>query len=327
MSLVDGLQNQLGRASRGPCDILDGRIETMTESEKSLYGVAPSAFRLPDATHVGAVRLQVSDLQRSIAYYERVLGFRTFSVTSDQASLGPIGDGPPFLFLHTAAGVKPARRGALGLYHFAILLPEQAALGSFAAHLSDLRVRVGMADHFVSEAFYLWDPDGLGIEVYADRPRSEWRERNRELVMTTEPLDVQRLVTASAGRPWDGMPAGTTIGHVHLHVGDLDAAERFYHSALGLDKTVWSYPGALFLAAGGYHHHLGTNVWSAEPPSRDDEARLIDWELVVPGEEDAAAAARSLRAAGYDAPARDGLVTTTDPWGTRLKLRAGNQPR
>lgn len=294
-----------------------------TDEPAGSYGVPPSGFRLPDATHVGTVHLQVSDLRRSIAYYERVLGFRVYDHSDHKATLGPLGPEPrPLVILETRSGTKPARRGALGLYHFAILLPERAALGSFAAHLSSLRVRVGMADHFVSEAFYLWDPDGLGIEVYADRPREAWRANDRELVMTTEPLDVGALVTASEGRPWDGMPEGTTIGHVHLHVGELEAADAFYHSALGLDRMVWSYPGALFLAAGGYHHHLGTNVWSAEPPSRDDEARLMAWELIVPSQDDAEAAGRSLRDAGYDAPASHGIVTVADPWGTRLRVRA-----
>ncbi|HEY0875651.1 MAG TPA: VOC family protein [Vicinamibacterales bacterium] len=296
---------------------------TRTNGEPAgTYGIRPPGFRLPDATQVGMVRLQVSDLRRSIEYYERILGFRIHDSTGHAATLGPLGaDSKPLLTLETRGGLKPARRGALGLYHFAILLPDRAALGSFAAHLSERRVRVGMADHFVSEAFYLWDPDGLGIEVYADRPRDAWRAKDRELLMTTDPLDVGALVTASEGRPWNGMPAGTTIGHVHLHVGDLEAADAFYHSALGLDRMVWSYPGALFLAAGGYHHHLGTNIWSSEPPARDDEARLIEWELLVPSAGDADAARRSLRDAGYDAQATDGIVTVADPWGTRLSIR------
>jgi catechol 2,3-dioxygenase len=294
-----------------------------TGESADTYGMPPPGFRLPDTTHVGMVHLQVSDLRRSIAYYERVLGFRVYSNSENIATLGPFGRNERrLLSLETKDKVRPARRGALGLYHFAILLPDRAALGSFAAHLSSLRVRVGMADHFVSEALYLWDPDGLGIEVYADRPRTAWRAHDRELVMTTEPLDVGDLVAASEGRPWDGMPNGTVIGHVHLHVGDLDAAGAFYHSALGLDLMVWSYPGALFLAAGGYHHHLGTNVWSAEPPSQDDEARLVEWELLLPSNEVVAAAARSLRAAGFAAEEIPGTMTTTDPWGTRLRVRA-----
>jgi catechol 2,3-dioxygenase len=186
------------------------------------------------------VRLLVSDLRRSIAYYEQVIGFQTYSATTEHATLGPLGEQRPLLFLETRPGVVPSRRGAFGLYHFAILLPGRPALGRFALHLSDVHARVGMADHFVSEALYLWDPDGLGIEVYADRPRSEWQQRGGELVMTTESLDVASLVAAAGEQGWSGLPAGTTIGHVHLHVGSLAEAEGFYHRALGFDKMVWS---------------------------------------------------------------------------------------
>jgi catechol 2,3-dioxygenase len=177
-----------------------------------------------------------------------------------------------------------------------------------------------MADHLVSEALYLTDPDGLGIEVYADRPRSDWRHTGRELAMTTEPLDVRAVIAAGGGQSWTGAPAGTTMGHVHLHVGDLEAAEAFYHSALGLDKTVWSYPGALFFSAGGYHHHLGTNTWSPGPSATDDEARLLEWELVVPTEDDAADAARSLRDASFAAEQTKRGVIAADPWGTRVRV-------
>jgi catechol 2,3-dioxygenase len=285
------------------------------------YGIAPPAFRLPGDTHVGGVRLQVSDLGRSIDYYERVLGFHVQDRTSSAAALGAHGDSRALVWLATRNGVAPARRGAFGLYHFAILLPDRAALGRFAAHLSELGQRVGMADHFVSEAFYLWDPDGLGIEVYADRPRPAWRHQDRELVMTTEPLDAQSVIAAGEGRAWDGMPPGTTIGHIHLHVGSLERAEAFYHAALGFDKMVWTYPGALFLAAGGYHHHLGTNTWSPGPAPTGNQARLLEWELVVPDEDAASAAAQSLRAAGYSADAGDGW-SAADPWGTSLRIVA-----
>ena len=294
----------------------------MNENDRTddSHGVPPPGFRLPDQTHVGTVHLQVSDLEKSIAYYQQVLGLRVQRSSAATATLGADDEERPILALHTTPGVKRARRGALGLYHFAILLPERAALGRFAMHLSALGARVGSADHLVSEAFYLSDPDGLGIEVYADRPRSAWRRRGRELVMATDPLDVGDLVAASEGQPWTGMPRGTRVGHVHLHVGDLEEAERFYHFALGLDKMVWSYPGALFLAAGGYHHHLGTNVWSAETPAREEEARLIEWELLVPGREAAAAARNSLGAAGYATEQSETGVTAADPWGTRVRI-------
>ena len=169
----------------------------------------------------------------------------------------------PLAYLVEKGGVAPVpRRGRFGLYHFALLLPDRAALGRFAAHVLRLGLRPGMADHAVSEALYLSDPDGLGIEVYADRPRTSWTYRGDELVMTTEPLDIAGLITAGQGDEWRGAPEGTSMGHVHLHVGDLARAEAFYHRALGFDKKVWSYPGALFFSAGGYHHHLGTNIWS-----------------------------------------------------------------
>ena len=286
------------------------------------YGIAPPAFRLPAAASVGGVRLQVSDLPRSIEYYERVIGLRLQSSSGGGAALGAVGAPDALVRLQTRAGVVRARRGAFGLYHFAILLPDRTALGRFAAHASALGLHVGMADHLVSEALYLWDPDGLGIEVYADRPREAWQRRGREVAMATDPLDLGSLLEAAGGEPWAGCPAGTAVGHVHLHVGDLDAAEAFYHRALGLDKTVWSYPGALFLSAGGYHHHVGTNVWSPGPAPSEDHAQLLEWELIVPSAGDVEAVARSLRGAGYPAPEDGASVAAADPWGTRLRVRA-----
>jgi catechol 2,3-dioxygenase len=281
------------------------------------YGVRPPGFCLPPESRVGAVRLLVTDLGRSIDYYQQVIGLHLHDRTSEAAALG--GRDAPFLSLHTRNGLRRARRGAFGLYHFAILLPDRPALGRFAAHLSQLTSRIGMADHLVSEALYLTDPDGLGIEVYADRPRSAWQHRGHELLMTTDPLDVRDLIAAAGETRWDEAPLGTTIGHMHLHVGSLDEAERFYHRGLGFTKTVWSYAGALFLAAGGYHHHLGTNVWARGPSAEVDEARLLEWEIVVPTADAASSAAASLRAAGYST-ADSEAPAATDPWGTRLRI-------
>jgi len=277
-------------------------------------------FRLPDAAHVGRVHLQVSDVQRAIAYYQDVIGLKVYEATVEAATLGPHGLEHPLVHLQTKPGIAPARQGAFGLYHFAILLPERAALGAFARHLSALAVRAGMANHLVSESLYLRDPDGLGIEVYADRPRSEWRYRDRELLMASDPLDLDDVIASAGERRWEGMPAGTTIGHMHLHVGSLADAEAFYHAALGLDKMVWSYPGALFLAAGGYHHHLGTNVWSSGPSARHNDARLVEWQLVVPTNDDRAATARSLSTAGYVVTETDDGSKVADPWGTQLRV-------
>ncbi|HUR00736.1 MAG TPA: VOC family protein [Gemmatimonadaceae bacterium] len=285
-------------------------------------GMRPSGYRLPEATHLGRVRLQVADLDRSINFYETVLGFRVLERTDEYARLGPHNEDREIVHLHelrTARAVP--RRGLLGLYHFAILLPNRASLGRFVSHLGEIGAHAGMSDHFVSEAVYLTDPDGLGIEVYADRPRDAWRFDERQLYMTTNHLDVDDLVRAAHGERWEGMPAGTVLGHVHLYVGDIDKAEAFYHQALGFDKVVWSYPGALFMSAGGYHHHLGTNTWAKGAPAASDaDARLLEWEVLVPTDSDAADAAKSVKAAGYDVKEESGEWLLTDPWGTSLRL-------
>lgn len=287
------------------------------------YGIEAPDYRLPPETHVGAVCLQVANLDRSVTYYGRVLGLELIDRSPARAVLGATG-GSPLIELREKSGAASAPpRGRLGLYHYAILLPDRAALGAFIRHLSRIGERVGASDHLVSEALYLTDPDGLGIEVYADRPRQEWRQQSGELVMATEPLDVAAVVAAAGDRDWDGMPAGTTIGHVHLHVDDLEAATAFYHGALGLDKVVWSYQGALFLSAGGYHHHLGVNTWArGAAPAGESDAKLLEWELRVPSPEDLEGVRASLRRAGYGAEEEGQDLLTRDPSGTALRIRA-----
>jgi catechol 2,3-dioxygenase len=267
--------------------------------------------------------LQVADLARSIAYYERVIGLRVIDREGSVATLGPEGSDNVIVELHELPGAKRVtRRGQIGLYHFAILLPNRAALGRFVHHLAELGEYAGMSDHFVSEAVYLQDPDGLGIEVYADRPREAWRAENNQLAMTTVALDVESLVAEARGEPWTGAPPGTVLGHVHLYVRDLADASAFYHEGLGFDKVVWSYPGALFMSAGGYHHHLGTNTWAAGAPlAGDDEARLLEWEIVVPDETSALAAGKNLEDKGFRVE-RDGAgVVARDVWGTQVRVR------
>ena len=288
--------------------------------DDATVGVAPPGFRMPATLRLDQVTLQVSDMARSLEYYERVLGLRVVRRTESEATLAAQGDDAPLVQLRERRGVQPApRHGLIGLYHFAILLPDRASLGRFVAHLAELGERAGASDHLVSEALYLRDPDGLGIEVYADRPRDTWRADGGQIVMATEPLDLAAVVAAAGGEPWTGMPAGTRMGHVHLHVGDLAEASRFYHEALGLDRMVWSYPGALFLAAGGYHHHLGLNTWAGPSarPAGEQDARLLEWRIALPS-----AAAERARASLESAKRP---VTTSgegwrvaDPWGTTL---------
>jgi len=300
----------------------------MTAPDTS-YGMQPKGYRLPAATRLGPVRLQIADLERSLDYYQRVLGFRVVERGTDRASLAAEGDDTILIELRERRDARAVpRRGRLGLYHYAILLPDRASLGRFLAHLADLGEYAGMSDHLVSEALYLTDPDGLGIEVYADRPRSQWKHQDRQLTMASNPLDVPNLVAAANGERWTGMPAGTVVGHVHLYVADIDQAAAFYHEGLGLDKMVWNYPGALFMSAGGYHHHLGTNTWAAGAPrAEENDARLLEWTVLVPSSDDASAAARSIASAGYPVEQSSGADgeraeswIATDPWGTRVRL-------
>ncbi len=288
------------------------------------YGVAPAGYRLPDATRLGPVRLQVSDLARSVAYYESVIGLHTLSQGESNARLGAQGSEAMLVGLQEKRGIAPVpRRGRLGLYHFAILVPDRPTLGRFLRHVVSLGVHVGMADHLVSEALYLTDPDGLGIEVYVDRPRERWKHADRQLAMASDPLDAEALMAAGGSEPFAGLPAGTVIGHVHLHVGDIERASHFYHEGLGFDKMVWNYPGALFLAAGGYHHHLGTNTWAAgQPAASDGDARLLEWEVQVPTVADATAALDSLESVGHFVERDSGGGTVNDPWGTKVRVRA-----
>jgi catechol 2,3-dioxygenase len=288
------------------------------------YGIQPANYRLPDATRIGGITLRVSDLERSRVFYRDLLGFAENTVAHDSVELGV--DGKTFVTLKPGA-MGPLRARRLGLYHFAILLPDRAHLGRVLTHLVRNGIHPGASDHLVSEALYIDDPDGLGIEIYRDRPRNEWRAAGRQLEMASNPLDFESVVAEGGPQPWSGMPSGTTIGHVHLHVGNINDARRFYHEAVGLDVVVWSYPGALFLSAGGYHHHLGTNTWagpSATPPDAN-EPQLMKWQLVLPTPNDVAAAAESIRAMGYSAtPEEVGGSVAVDPWNTNLQLVAAS---
>lgn len=293
-------------------------------AQPGTFGMQPNGHRLPDSTRLGRVRLRIADLARSIAWYESVLGMTVLERTNESATLGAADGDRALVELHEREGARPfPRRGRLGLYHFAILLPDRVSLGAFVRHLAAEGVRAGAADHLVSEAFYLTDPDGLGIEVYADRPRESWQRIGRELMMFSDPIDMNDLLEASSGVLWEGMPAGTVMGHVHLHVGGLEAASAFFSEALGFDRMVWSYPGALFLSAGGYHHHLGTNLWAGADatPTGPDDAGLIEWTIELPDAADVAAVEKNIQAAGHSVRREGAEVVATDPWNTAIRIR------
>jgi catechol 2,3-dioxygenase len=264
-------------------------------------------------------------VKRSIGYYERVIGLRVLRSEGSVAILGAQNDDTPLIALHERPAAMPVpRRGRLGLFHYAILLPDRASLGRFLAHLSRLGEYAGMSDHLVSEAIYLTDPDGLGIEVYADRPRTAWRMQGRSIAIASLPLDAQNLVRAGEGVAWTGAPRGTRIGHVHLHVSDLDDAAAFYHVGLGFDKVVLDYPGALFLSAGGYHHHLGTNTWAAGAArAADADARLLEWTIELPSEKDVYEAAQSLAVSGHQIAHDGDDAVSVDPWGVGVRITTG----
>jgi catechol 2,3-dioxygenase len=289
---------------------------------------APPGFRLPPSAYVGQVTLQVASLERSLGFYRDVLGLQVISRDRDdgqeQAVVGVAEDATGLVTLRERPGVRPVRpHGRLGLYHVAYLLPDRAALGRFLRHVVDVGVPLGAADHAVSEALYLTDPDGLGVEVYRDRPRSEWIVRNGQVVGGADPIDSTGILDAAGDSAWTGAPAGTRVGHVHFHVGALDEAVRFYHAALGLDRVRWAFPGALFLSAGGYHHHVGLNTWAAGAPvAGAQDARLLEWTLVVPSPGEVVAAAASLRASGVAVATDDASVSMTapDPWDITVRV-------
>ena len=219
------------------------------------------------AASVGHVHLNAADLPRMLRFYREVLGFREAWADGQTAFLSSDGQYPFHLGLTVASASRATRRAA-GLYHAAFLFPTRAALGQTLLRLRSEGVALdGASDHRVSEAIYLRDPEGNGLELYADRPREQWPRQDGQIVMATEPLDLAvRLEEAQRAGAWTGIPPGTRLGHVHLRVSDLDRAEEFYHGVLGFDVTTRDYPGALFFSAGGYHHHLGVNIWGGTRP-------------------------------------------------------------
>jgi catechol 2,3-dioxygenase len=238
---------------------------------------------------LGPVALRVADVGLALSFWEGTLGLAGVARPDGSIALAPAGDPGALLVLEATPGAPAPPSGASGLYHLALLLPDRAALGR--AYLALERAGggpffVGSADHLVSEALYYQDPEGNGLELYADRPRSAWRYVGGELAMATDPLDLRALL-AGSGHPDPAappLPTGTVLGHVHLRVGDLARTGAFYREHLGMEVTVSTYPGALFLSWGGYHHHLALNTWGARARTRPPAGArgLIGWEVAFP---------------------------------------------
>jgi catechol 2,3-dioxygenase len=277
---------------------------------------------LDPRARIGAVRIAVADLDRAVAFYEQAIGLRTLDSADGVARLGPEG-GSPILELEPDPEAPPRPPGTTGLFHFAILVPTRGDLAAALRRVSDAGWRfTGASDHLVSEALYLNDPEHNGIEIYRDRPREEWDYDGGQVRMATIPLNLDAVMAdpgdAGSGAP---MPARTTMGHVHLNVSDLASTERFYAGGLGLDVTVRGYPGALFLSAGGYHHHVGANTWAGEGASRPPVGALglRSYEVVVPEASELDSLERRLAVAGADVHRDDGVLDSADPSGITVR--------
>lgn len=279
---------------------------------------------LPEATRMGTVYLTVSDLEESLNYYQRSLGLQVHWQDGDSAGLGA-GEAD-LLNLKADPDAIPLQRGHTGLFHYAILVPTRKELAHVIVNFSRTETELqGASDHDVSEALYLADPDGNGIEIYADRPRDTWSYDDGVLNMGTYRLDMQGVLAELHGEDltWAGMAPGTTMGHVHLHVRDTVEAEQFYGNILGFDLMVRYGNQASFMSAGGYHHHLGLNIWAGRdaPPPPENSIGLRWYEIIVPAQSDVDAAVDRLKKHDVTVETRDNGVFFRDPSQNGILLR------
>ncbi|NUB89845.1 VOC family protein [Haloterrigena sp. SYSU A121-1] len=283
--------------------------------------MSDSRDRLPAATRFGRSVLTVSDESAVAEFYRDVIGLSVLERDGATTVLGA-GDAP-LLELRHAPDARPRPTDAAGLYHNAFLVPGHEALGAGLARIRDRWELTGASDHGVSEALYLDDPEGNGVELYRDRPRSEWpRDGEGGIQIGSWPLDLESVAAAADDTAGDTVPDGTTLGHVHLEVSSLETAREFYVDALGFDVKTAS-PKALFVAAGDYHHHLGCNTWNGRSsPAPPDARGLSRFDLVVPSSEDLDRIRDRLEDAGAAVDERAGGLECTDPDGIRIRFRA-----
>jgi catechol 2,3-dioxygenase len=278
-------------------------------------------MEIAPATHMGPVELTVSDLEGTLDYWQRVVGLRLLERENGRASLGSDRELVRFV---EEAGARPDH-GHTGLYHVALLVPDRPSLGRWLAHAARDQVELqGLSDHAVSEAIYLRDPDHHGIEIYADRPRELWEGRVFQQ-MTTMPLDVQSLfgeLADPATEPFDGLPDGTVMGHVHLRVADVPKAVDFYHGVLGMGVMAQLGPAAAFLSAGGYHHHIGANTWESRgaSPAPPGSAALRHATIVLPDTDERDRVVARVADSGQEPEALEAGVIVRDPSRNALLL-------
>jgi catechol 2,3-dioxygenase len=277
------------------------------------------------ATDVGMVTLNVSDLRRSLDFYTRMIGLKAFQQGGGGALLGA--GSRPILALHETSGAPIPPESATGLYHAAILLPDRRALALKIAQLSAANVPLGYADHLVSEAFYLSDPDQNGLELYRDRPREAWAWDAGRVSMASDPIDFDNffaeIIRDEVAGAAAAVPDTTKLGHVHLRVADIDLAEQFYHGVLGFDVTA-RMPGALFVSAGGYHHHIGMNTWQSRgggPPAQPSTG-LSEFSIVLPGRAELERLVKQVSASGTTVERDADNALLYDPFRNRIRLVA-----
>jgi catechol 2,3-dioxygenase len=272
---------------------------------------------------MGPVELSVADLERSLDYWQRTVGLRLIERENGSASLGTDTE---LVSLTEEPGAQPDL-GHTGLFHVALLVPDRPSLARWLAHAAREGMELtGLSDHAVSEAIYMRDPDFHGIEIYADRPRALW-EGEVDRLMTTLPIDVDDLLGElddPASEPFEGLPDGTGVGHVHLRVADIPAAVDFYNRVLGFDVMAQAGPAAAFLSAGGYHHHVGANTWESRgaSPAPPGSATLRHATIVVPDAAELDRVAGRVANEGQDPEPREGGVLVRDPSQNALLLTA-----
>jgi catechol 2,3-dioxygenase len=273
--------------------------------------------------HIGAVALKVRDLEAVAGYYRRMLGLTELERGNGRAVLGA--GGVPFLHLEAAPNAKPDDDREAGLYHTAFLMPTRADLARWILHVARNRIPItGASDHTVSEAFYLDDPEGNGVEVYCDRDPASWTWTGELVKITTDPLDVDSIVheVDPQAATYDDAPAGLRIGHIHLRVGDIDALERFYRDGIGFKVTRGGRHGASFMSTGRYHHHLAGNLWhSRDAGRRDPERAGLAWFAIAANDAAEIDAIRTrLAEQGAAVTAFDDGIEARDPWDTRVRI-------
>ncbi|WP_246752964.1 VOC family protein [Sinorhizobium sp. BG8] len=267
--------------------------------------------------------LVVSDLPMLSDWYQKAMGLSVLEKSAFGQTLGVAGR--PLLTLTTAANAARAPRNAPGLFHTAFLVPDRFELGRWLVHAAHSGIALtGASDHLVSEAIYLDDPEGNGIEIYRDRDRSEWNYvPDGTVKMATLPLDLQKLYDESPKESWGGQADGTAIGHIHLQVSDIPEADGFFRDVLGLDLMA-RYPGASFFASGKYHHHIGANVWNSrgQPKRQSNMTGLSDYTIQFNDAAKFETAAKKLEELEIPTTRQGERLSLIDPWGIGLNLVA-----